>query len=66
VAFFSNGLIIIALWIICNDFFVTVIVFQKQVKGLKISSFHPNYATMFINYSHCEMLRNMDVKLQNE
>ncbi len=45
---------------------MTVIAFQKQVKGLKISSFHPNYATMFFNYSHCEMLRNMDVKLQNE
>ncbi len=36
VAFFSDGLIIIALWIIYNVFFVMVIAFQKQVKGLKI------------------------------
>ncbi len=65
-AFFSDGLIIIALWIIYNDFFVAVIAFQKQVKGLKISSIHPYYATMFCNFFHCEMLCNMDVKLQNE
>ncbi len=65
-AFFSDGLIIVALWIIYNDFFVTVIPFQKQVKGLKTSSFHPYYATMFFNFCHCEMLCNMDVKLQNE
>jgi len=45
VTFFSDGLII-ALWIRYNDFFVIVIAFQKQVKGLKISSFQPYYATI--------------------
>jgi hypothetical protein len=49
-----------------NDFFMVVFAFQHQVKGLKISSFHPYYATMFFNFFHCEILCNMDVKLQNE
>jgi len=66
VAFFSDGLIIIALWIMYNDFLMVVFAFQQQVKGLKISSFHPYYATMFFNFFHCEILCNMDVKLQNE
>jgi hypothetical protein len=47
-------------------FFMVVFAFQQQVKGLKISSFHPYYATMFFNFFHCEILCNMDVKLQNE
>jgi hypothetical protein len=50
VAFFSDGLIIIALWIIYNDFFVAVIAFQKQVKRSQDIKFHPYYATAFCNF----------------
>jgi len=65
-AFFSDGLIIIALWIIYNDFFVTVIAFQKQVKSLKYQVFVYILQQCFSTFFHCEMLWNMDVKLQNE
>ncbi len=66
VAFFSDGSIIFALWIIYNDFFVAVIAFQKQVKRSQDIKFSYILCNNVLQFFYCEMLCDMDATLQNE